>query len=402
MDLSVFLIDELDSAVVPTLHQETQADSLHPLPPRQPYVPRKTGVDNETQITADDTKILFDFEKESAALVTLITEKTLEQALAEVNAEAELAAILAGIEDCEKQRESEVEWMKEQEDMMVQAQAKVLAGVADVRHRLSLQRSTKRSIAGLQMIRQILPDIIKSVVEKWPSADHIVTAQDIVPAVIREAAMNVALHEASAVVMEELTTAAGSLFEQSDAIPPHIPFPLSKLTVRFVREVQVMPSAPSIESTAVVQSDEGEANEGEAPAASNEEAAEEPERQPIIELQVVTQLSMPIEAQDSALSLERKVTSFLRQIQLSKQQEAERLAEAAAAGEAPAPDPSSNTNESPLPLTVDIYGPLATIISGLYNDNGLAAAPVARDAQLSFYPLNMESIVIDVKLQVPE
>lgn len=202
MDLSVFLIDERDTAVVPTTQQETQADDLHPLPPRQPYVPRKTGVDNETQITTEDTKDLFDFDIESAPLVTLITEKTLEQALTEMNAEAEIAAILAGIDDCEKQRASEIKWIQEQEEMMVLAQKKVLAGVADVRHRLSLQRSTKRAIAGLQMIRQILPDNIKSVIEQWPTADHIIAAQETVPALIQQAAANVALYQASSAVME--------------------------------------------------------------------------------------------------------------------------------------------------------------------------------------------------------
>jgi hypothetical protein len=409
MDLSIFLIDERDSAVVRSTEQETQADDLIPLPPRQPYVPRKTGVDNETQITTEDTKDLFDFDIESAPLVTLITEKTLEQALIEINAEAELAAILAGIEDCEKQRASEIKWIQEQEEMMVLAQKKVLAGVADVRHRLSLQRSTKRSIAGLQMIRQILPDSIKFTVEQWPTADHIVTAQETVPALIQQAAANVALYQASSAVMEELAVAAAASFEESDIVPLRIPFSLNKLTVRFVKEVEVMPTAPEPTLAAAVISEVTDGDEGDNPAVAADQPAESEEevkRKLIMELQVVTQLSIPIEPQDSALSLERKVSSFLRQLVVAQQQLEERqaeLAEAAAAeGTAAPPAASSLVPAVPLPVRVDIYGPLSAIIAGLYSRQGLSEVPLARDAQLSFFPIDMETLTVDVNLQPAE
>ena len=60
-----------------------------PRPEEPPYVPKKTGIDAETQIESD----LFDFDYEVAPMLSVIVDKTLEQALLEVEEEEELRAI---------------------------------------------------------------------------------------------------------------------------------------------------------------------------------------------------------------------------------------------------------------------------------------------------------------------
>lgn len=184
--------------------------------------------------------------------------------------------------------------------------------------------------------------------------------------------------------------------------------------MRFVREVEVIPPAPE-PVLAVIVSEEGnnasadrvaESGEAAAEEAVEQQQEEEVERQPIMELQVVTQVSIPVAAQDSALSLERKVASFLRQLVVAQQQLEERqaeLVEAAAADGTAAPPPlATKAPAVPLPVTVDIYGPLRAVIAGLYSQQGLSEVPLARDAQLSFFPITMETLVVDVNLQPAE
>jgi len=52
-----------------------QTDEFQPLPPIRPYVPKKTGIDAETQIFDYD---LFDFDREVRPILNVVTTKTLE------------------------------------------------------------------------------------------------------------------------------------------------------------------------------------------------------------------------------------------------------------------------------------------------------------------------------------
>ena len=81
--------------------------------PPSPAIPRKTGIDNETQV--EDVRELFDFDAESDPIVNVIVAKTLEQALFEVRHEEELKALEQVADDFQAQKRKELEWQKEKE-----------------------------------------------------------------------------------------------------------------------------------------------------------------------------------------------------------------------------------------------------------------------------------------------
>lgn len=164
-DLTQFLVDQSENEVVPTKVCDTQTDEFTELPPAQPYVPRKTGVDNSTQI--EDVNELFNFDEESVPLVEVIVRKTLEQALVEINHEAELVALEQQAATYEAQRHQEMEWMKQQEENIAQEQRRVRGMVEQMQERLRHARDVKLKVAGLQMARQILPHTFERITHRW-------------------------------------------------------------------------------------------------------------------------------------------------------------------------------------------------------------------------------------------
>ncbi|KAJ1490403.1 radial spoke protein 3-domain-containing protein [Baffinella frigidus] len=62
------------------LDQDTQTDAFMDRPPSPLYIPKKTGVDRETQIYEGD---LFDFDYEVEPILQVVVGKTLEQSLIE-------------------------------------------------------------------------------------------------------------------------------------------------------------------------------------------------------------------------------------------------------------------------------------------------------------------------------
>lgn len=110
VDLTYFLTDQKD--VKPQESEIiTQTDAFLPKPPSPKYVPKKTGIDVTTQIWDGD---LFIFDEEVEPILNVLTFKTLEQALLEVEEESEFDAMQT-YKDQNKSRKSdeEVEWAKE-------------------------------------------------------------------------------------------------------------------------------------------------------------------------------------------------------------------------------------------------------------------------------------------------
>lgn len=89
VDLSPYLVEQ--AARPGASDSSTQTDRFVDLPPPEPYVPAKTGVDSGTQLDHRDG--LFDFDAESALLLDVLTSKTVEQAVLELQQEAELRRI---------------------------------------------------------------------------------------------------------------------------------------------------------------------------------------------------------------------------------------------------------------------------------------------------------------------
>lgn len=110
VDLSAFLIEEekpVDVAVM-----QTQTDVFQPRPPSPDYVPRRTGVDVATQILSGD---LWDYNREIDLILDVITGKTLEQSMMEVQEEEELAALKAHQDHFEALEEANRDAIKKME-----------------------------------------------------------------------------------------------------------------------------------------------------------------------------------------------------------------------------------------------------------------------------------------------
>eukprot|EP00161_Ancyromonas_sigmoides_P005104 TRINITY_DN1542_c0_g3_i1.p2 TRINITY_DN1542_c0_g3~~TRINITY_DN1542_c0_g3_i1.p2 ORF type:complete len:417 (-),score=103.40 TRINITY_DN1542_c0_g3_i1:317-1567(-) len=83
----------------------TQTDAFMDRPPTPVFVPKKTGVDSETQVYDGD---LFDFDLEVSPLLEILVGKTLEQGLMEVCEEEELANMRAHQEEFIELRNAEL------------------------------------------------------------------------------------------------------------------------------------------------------------------------------------------------------------------------------------------------------------------------------------------------------
>lgn len=88
-----------------------QTDEFLPRPATPPYIPKKTGIDEETQIYDYD---LFDFDREVRPILNVVTTKTLEQALLEVEEEEEVKNIQTYKEEFQRRKHQEREdWEQE-------------------------------------------------------------------------------------------------------------------------------------------------------------------------------------------------------------------------------------------------------------------------------------------------
>ena len=69
---------------------KTQTDEFLPKPPSPKYIPKKTGINESTQIGDYD---LFDYDREVQPILNVLLNKTVEQAILEVEEETELNEI---------------------------------------------------------------------------------------------------------------------------------------------------------------------------------------------------------------------------------------------------------------------------------------------------------------------
>lgn len=88
VDLLPHLVEEVKIVEEDTV--EAQTDEFLPEPPPEEYLPQKTGIDAFTQVEDGE---LFHFDEEVEPLLDVLVNKTLEQALMEVEEEHEIAAM---------------------------------------------------------------------------------------------------------------------------------------------------------------------------------------------------------------------------------------------------------------------------------------------------------------------
>jgi hypothetical protein len=163
IDLREFLVAKDDGLPMQQKNVDTQADIFKARPPSPAYIPRKTGIDCDTQV--DDVRELFDFDAESDPIVNVIVAKTLEQALLEVRHEEELKALEEVADDFQAQKRRELEWQKEKEKQTLEEH--------NAHNKLVKARETEKKneyqvkslVGGVAMVQQLMPGLLHGAAE---------------------------------------------------------------------------------------------------------------------------------------------------------------------------------------------------------------------------------------------
>ena len=162
MDLSRYLTEDT-TTYVDTSAAATQSDAFLSRPETPEYLPRKTGIDCATQI--DDPGALFDFNAEVRPMLDVIVEKTLEQAVFECEAEAELENLEAAAEEFRQRAAQELTWVKERQEAAAK-EIKAKQGMISEKATERGERKELRTlVAGRKCMEQILPDVVDGACE---------------------------------------------------------------------------------------------------------------------------------------------------------------------------------------------------------------------------------------------
>ncbi|XP_015117126.1 radial spoke head protein 3 homolog [Diachasma alloeum] len=140
----------------------TQTDYFLERPATPPYIPGKTGLDAETQISPGD---LFDYDSEVQPILEVLVGKTIEQALIEVLEEEEQTALreqqrrfleLRAAEKAEQQRlEEEERRLREEKDRRVKQHEKAV-------HE---QQETEERVAAAVLLTGYIAELLPAVLE---------------------------------------------------------------------------------------------------------------------------------------------------------------------------------------------------------------------------------------------
>lgn len=195
VDVMKYLV-ESDEYVVQKREVETQADDFNPALPPVTFIPRKTGIDQYTQV--EDVGEIFVFDLEVAPMLEVIVRKTMEQALMEVEYEEELKSLQAEVARYETQMDNEAKWMHEQEEHIKRNQESIRTQLQSVLAVKQSERDVKTRVAGLQMMQQILPDMIENITKSnikegiWQLPDRVNLEKNIIPELLQDVCRNVA------------------------------------------------------------------------------------------------------------------------------------------------------------------------------------------------------------------
>jgi hypothetical protein len=139
---------------------ETQTDDFEPAPEDPPFVPKKTGMDAATQMTADDQP--FNFDREVRPILTIVVNKTLEQALLEVEQEEELAAIAKDLEILEAEHAAEAKRVANLEAATIALHKEKEDRRSRERQRLEREAIVREKVASVRLLKQVWPEILES------------------------------------------------------------------------------------------------------------------------------------------------------------------------------------------------------------------------------------------------
>jgi hypothetical protein len=164
VDLSSYLISKDDGIPIEKADVDNQTDIFNIRPPSPDYIPRKNGIDVDTQV--EDVSELFDFDAESEPIVRVIVGKTLEQALFEVKHEEELKALEIVAEKLQDDLAQEVVWQKQKEE---ETKAEYLEHKRVVKLREEEKKHevrVKYMVGGVQAMKQLMDNILDCATEE--------------------------------------------------------------------------------------------------------------------------------------------------------------------------------------------------------------------------------------------
>ena len=159
IDQSEYLLEE--EVLLCTSEGNTQTDNFQPQPQRMPYVPPKKGVNTGTQMTASDQP--FDFNSEVVPLLEVVVQKTIEQALIEVEQECELDAIATDLRQLHTEWAAEAAHIEEIENDTIKVVREKQERMRMARERISLNALVREKVAGVQLMKQIWPVMLEQV-----------------------------------------------------------------------------------------------------------------------------------------------------------------------------------------------------------------------------------------------
>ncbi len=237
LDIFQYLTDgiDLDNKPSNSAVKTSQTDEFKERPPSPKYVPRKTGVDKDTQV--EDVQELFNFDLEVAPMLDVIVSKTLEQALFELDAEEELRRIKAHIGEFNLQLAEESKWVVAKEEES-KASVETMRVAFEVKRAEQKGKDKLRTLtAGAQMVREIMPAFLDELAEELIETGVWVNP----PAVANEtrevallAAKRADLYTCASEVLDEILGQAQDMYH--DKVPEYTPIVVEPTVIRVVVE----------------------------------------------------------------------------------------------------------------------------------------------------------------------
>lgn len=363
-DVAQYLVEQNDLPVLKAT-KDNQTDEFVPRPPSPDYVPAKNGVDVGTQV--DDVCELFDFEKEVAPMLDVIVMKTIEQSLFEVESEAELDSLEAAAMQFRAEKFKEEEWVKQREEQAVKDHANTRNHILALQQAREAEVRTKTAVAGVQMMKQILPHAFDTIAASnlanglWQTPEAAAAEGVVLPSLLAATSERAAAHLSAQDVVDEILIGAEALYQTFPTyVEPQVgSSPVLTITFR----------APPAEA------DSGEAD-GDEVAVATSSSVPAP----------FTALSVQIGPEDSIQSIERAIRAGIKKLKT----DAAAAAEAAAGeGEEGTTGEASSAPVPPPPMVLPDSAALSGLLSLLSDKiiaNIAAAQPQSPAAITQYIP----------------
>ena len=152
VDLTLFLTEQNRQDPV-EVDVKCQTDEFLPKPPSPKYVPKKTGINRETEIGDYD---LFDFDREVQPILNVLLSKSCEQAILEVEEETELKEIRKFKEEYQKRRDTNHNRWEEEVEREIELIKKKNQALHNARAKRKQEIQTMHKLQALNISKQFL------------------------------------------------------------------------------------------------------------------------------------------------------------------------------------------------------------------------------------------------------